>query len=144
MLQNEAKLKRAILHSDEHVATAAVRYFAESFSPDPTLMPTVINAVETFGRFGAFRLLRAAERLAQTPDTVEWLVRELYREFDLDELELDNYRFAITLLLQHADWSLVTPQRDRIVEATNFPQQFRAEFEERLEMHTWGAERLWE
>ena len=79
----EPKIKAAILHPDEEVRVTAVSYFSGSFSQDETIMPLVIQAVETYGREKAFRILRAAESLTQTHATAEWLVRELRRGYDV-------------------------------------------------------------
>ena len=46
----EDKIKEAILHPDPEIRDRATGYFAKSFSPDPTIMPLVIKAVETYGR----------------------------------------------------------------------------------------------
>jgi preprotein translocase subunit SecA len=43
----EAKIKEAILQPDIELRDRAVRYFARSSTPDPTIMPLVIEAVET-------------------------------------------------------------------------------------------------
>ena len=44
------KVKEAILHSHQDVRDAAVFYFANSYSSDPTIMPlVVIQAIDKFG-----------------------------------------------------------------------------------------------
>jgi hypothetical protein len=53
----ESTIKAAILHPEEEVRVTAVTYFCGSFSPDESIMPLVILAVETHGRGKAFRIL---------------------------------------------------------------------------------------
>ena len=47
------KIKEAILHPDREVREAAVFYFADAHSADPTIMPLVIQACERY-RLDAF------------------------------------------------------------------------------------------
>ena len=57
----EAKIKEAILHPDIEIRDRAVRYFGKSFSPDISIMPLVIKAVETYGRQeDTYRMIGAA------------------------------------------------------------------------------------
>ena len=70
------KIKEAILHPDREVREAAVFYFADSHSPDPTIMPLVIQAMDRYG-LDAFSIY--SFDLAQTSDTVAWLVQEIER-----------------------------------------------------------------
>jgi hypothetical protein len=61
------KIKEAILHPDIEIRNRAVRYFANSFSTNTSLMPLVIKAVETYGRQdNAYRLVGASSKLSQT------------------------------------------------------------------------------
>ncbi len=50
----EDQIKEAILHPDLDVRDRAASYFAKSDSPDPSIMPLVIQAVETHGRQDAY------------------------------------------------------------------------------------------
>ena len=61
----EAKIKEAILHPDLEIRDRATSYFAKSFSPDLSIMPLVIKAVETYGRQNdAYRLIGCVQRFA--------------------------------------------------------------------------------
>jgi hypothetical protein len=74
----EDKIKEAILHPDIEIRDRAVRYFAQSFSTDTSLMPLVIKAVEAYGRPNdAYRLIGASRELPQTEDTIAWIIDEL-------------------------------------------------------------------
>jgi hypothetical protein len=49
MRLSEEEIKKGILHPGTKVREMAVRYFADSFSQDPTIMPLVIQAIEKYG-----------------------------------------------------------------------------------------------
>ena len=82
----QAKIKEAILHAEQEVRLIAIDYFADSYSEDQSIMPLVIQAVERYGRETSFRIIRRAERLAQSPATINWLVEELRREYDAEDI----------------------------------------------------------
>ena len=63
MRLSEDKIKQAILHPDPKIRERATRFFSRSFSSDPSLMPLVIKAVETYGR-GCLSLDRGVEVFA--------------------------------------------------------------------------------
>ena len=46
MRHPEEKIKEAVLHPDLDVRDTAIRYFYSSTSPDDTLMPLAIQAIE--------------------------------------------------------------------------------------------------
>lgn len=139
----EPKIKAAILHPEEEVRVAAVSYFSGSLSRDETIMFVVIKAVEMYGRHQAFRILRAAEHLAQTPATVEWLVRELRRGYDLADLDEDNYRFAVALVLFHARPEVLLQRKGFIIALPMFPDELRGPLDERLDMFSWDWDQGW-
>src|ERR1035437_8963832 len=90
----EDKIKAAILHPEEEIRCVAARYFSDPYSTNPSIMPLVIESVEKYGRENAFPLLRNADRLVQTPPTIQWLMEELRRSYDLNDIGQDNYRCA--------------------------------------------------
>lgn len=139
----ESAVKAAILHPEEEVRVTAASYFSGSFSQDETIMPLVIQAVDRYGRDKAFHILRAAESLIQTEATVEWLVRELRRSYDLADLEDDNYRFAIALILYHAGPEVLPERKGFIIALPMFPDQLRGPLDERLDMLSWDWDRGW-
>ena len=93
----ESTIKEALFHCEEEVRTGAAHHFARSYSPDDSVMTLVIRAVERYGRAAAFRILRAADGLVQTPSTIEWLTGELQRPCDLADVDEDNYQTAVAL-----------------------------------------------
>src|SRR4051812_9269215 len=73
----ENRIREAILHPDVEIRERAVNYFAKAFDPDPTLMPLVIQAVQTYGRDDASRLIGQADDLRQSEETTAWVLGEL-------------------------------------------------------------------
>lgn len=140
MLLPESRIKQSILHPQEDIRLAAVSYFGQSRSQNESVMPLVIEAVEKYGRQTAFRILRAADHLAQTPATVDWLVKELRRECDLGDIAEDNYRTAVALILYHTSPGLLNVD---MVTLPNFPEELANPFLERLKMSSWDWETCW-
>ncbi len=136
----EEKIKQGILHPEEEVRLTAVSYFAERNSRDESIMPLVIQAVENFGRDTAFRILRRADNLAQTETTAKWLVGELSREMDLEDVGNDNYCCAAAIILCHIPPGLLDPD---MADLLNFPEELRPAFLERLEMAAWNWDQGW-
>lgn len=67
-----AKIKEAILSPSLDIRSRATRYFASGYSPDPDIMPLVIEAVEKFGREEAYHLIGSAVDLPQSEGTIAW------------------------------------------------------------------------
>jgi hypothetical protein len=77
----ESKIKEAMLHPDIEIRCRATRYFAKSFSPDVSIMPLVIKAVETYGRQNdAYQLIALSRDLQQSEETIAWVIDELNDE----------------------------------------------------------------
>jgi hypothetical protein len=136
----EAKIKAAILHSEEEVRLVAVRYFADSRSPDASIMPLVIQAVEKYGRSSSFQIMREADRLTQTDATLDWLINELRKDFDRASTSDDNLRFALALVVMAAPIDLLGQRKADIDALPNFPDELRGPLDERLSL----AKSTWE
>jgi hypothetical protein len=140
----ESKIIESLLHPEEAVRLTALRYFTQSPCQDRTLMPLVIQAVEKYGRGEvAFSILRCADSLPQTPETVAWLTGELAKEWDLDDVGNDNYCFAIALILGDASVELLRPE---FADLPCFPVELEERFRRRLgmEAQNWGWDRTWQ
>lgn len=138
----EDKIKEAILHPDIEIRDRAVSYFAKSFSTDTTLMPLVIEAVETYGRQNdAYRLIGASRELPQTEDSIAWVIDELNGE-QADKYE--NYVFNLSMILVEADPALLLLRESAILEARHFLSDLRAPFAERLRMLSWDEATCWQ
>ena len=140
----ESKIKQAILHPEEEVRITAVSYFSDSHSDDPEIIPLVIEAIEKYGWESAFRILRNSEQLAQSPATIDWLVKELRRDFDLNDIDQDNVRFALGLLVFWAPVDLLAPRKAEIEALSNFPVELRGLLTDRLTLASWSPSQCWD
>ena len=136
----EATIRAAILHPVEEIRTKALDYFSRSHTHDTTLMPPVIQAVDKYGREKAFSILRGADRLPQTEETVKWLTAELEEDWRLDSVNNDNYCFAVALILCQTHTALLDP---RMAELRCFPEELKDRFLKRLEMASWDWQTGW-
>ena len=99
----ESKIKAAIQHPEEEVRLTAPRYFMDSLIDD-SVMPLVIQTVETYGVDRSFRILRDAERLPQTESTIDWLIGQLHRsDLDLASIDEDSAKTCLEYLYDEQD-----------------------------------------
>ncbi|MGO8746521.1 MAG: hypothetical protein ACLQNE_11075 [Thermoguttaceae bacterium] len=118
----ESKIKQAILHPEAEIQEQALHYFPDVQSPDKSIMPLVIEAVEKCGRDKCVGFLHDAESLVQTEATMEWLMAELQRQSDLGSIDQDDYRYAVAVGLSGADPALVAPRELEIFTIRSFPE----------------------
>lgn len=104
---SDDQVKAGILHADADARQAAVRYFSDAYSRDPTVMPAVIEAFERYGLKGAFRWGAPYGRLAQTEAALRWVVERLKAAGD--EIDLDGGVYRLGEVLCEADPRLVAP-----------------------------------
>jgi hypothetical protein len=140
--QTEDQIKAGILHADIDVRFAALHYFADCYSPNPTVMPVIIEALERFGRTKTFRFTHRIAELAQTEPTIRWAVEELKTQPRRTEDE-QNYLDDISRLLCRADPRLVQPFEKDILAAPAFDRKYREHLSRRLKLLTWDGEALW-
>lgn len=140
----ESEIKAAIVHPEEEVRAQALHFYSDVCSRDQSVMPLVIEAVEHYSREKAFSLLRDAEHLSQTEQTVEWLMAELRRQYDCTSIEHDNYRFAVAIALVKAAPELLAPREAEIMALLAFPEPLRAPLHERIDIASWTWDRTFE
>jgi hypothetical protein len=140
----EDKIKDAILHPDLDVRDTAIRYFYSLTTPDQTLMPLAIEAIEKYGRTRALSYTHYLNILPQTEQTIAWVIAELQRDFQGAAEESYFYFLNLSRLLCHADIRLVVQRAPEIFHAPNFDPKERLAFRERLDMFGWNAETCWQ
>ena len=142
MRLSEDKIKEAILHPDIEIRDRATRYFAKSSSPDVSIMPLVIQAVETYGRQNdAYRLIGKSRALPQTEATIDWIIDELNDE-QSDQYE--NYTYNLSMVVVKADPALLLLKESDILESLHFLPYLHASFSERLQMLSWDEATCWQ
>ena len=86
----------------------AADYFADSFSPDPTIAPLVLQAIEQYGPSNAFSSYFFVSQLAHTSQTVSWIVRELQKIGEPDDAT-EAYCMGLTYALSTVAPHLLQP-----------------------------------
>lgn len=137
----DSKIREAILFPVEYVRRMATAYFSHAHAADETIMPLVIQAVEQYGRNEAFRLLRHAEEMPQTPATIEWICTELDKEWHVDDMNIDNYCVSLALILCRAPVELLDID---MADLRSFPRELAEHFADRLEFAPWDWDPLWQ
>ena len=139
----EDQIKQGLLHPDIDVRFAALSYFAECYSPNPTVMPVVIGALERFGRTKAFQYSYPIAKLAQTEGTIRWAIEELGKQPSHTEDE-KNYLDHLCRLLCNADPGLVLPHEKAILAARGFYLDYHKRLSRRLDLFSWDGDALWQ
>src|SRR5262245_55612656 len=140
----EDKIKEAILHPDLDVRDTAIRYFYSSTTPDYTLMPQAIRAIERYGRTKAFSFTHYLNLLPQTEQTIGCVIAELQRALEGRPDDRHSYCLNLSRLLCHADIRLVAQHAPEILHARHFDPKEQTAFQERLEMFGWNTEKCWQ
>lgn len=141
MRLSEDRIKERIIHPDPEMRIRAVRYFAESFSSDPQVAPLMIQALETFDKKFASRLVGDLTQVAHSAEHVEWLVKELSEE---ENEQFENYPFNLGRALAGADVELLKPLESTLNEMPLLDEIFREAIEARLEMRSWDIDTCWQ
>ena len=142
MRLSEDKIKQAILHPDPEVREMAVRYFADSFSPDSTIMPLVIQALEKHGREN-FSTFAVRQGLVQTDDTLRWILAELATEGVPQDKNLTRYGWGLLELLSQADAHLLAKHQSAIVELEGLDLSVREAVTERIQLLSTDPDTCW-
>jgi len=115
MRLSESKIKEAILHPDQDVRAMAVQYFADCFSQDEAVMPLFIQSVEKYGWQNAVSCFALRKGLAQTDDTLLWVLGELNKEKDPDDEGWQKYTLVLLDLLTKTDAHLLSQHQSAIL-----------------------------
>ncbi len=136
------KIKEAILNPDRELRDASVYYFARSYSPDPTIMPLVIQAFERFGS-DAFERSSFLDGLVQSEESVAWLIREIGQiDPDADERSSDLFADLVDAL-RHADAAVLRPHADAIHRIEQLDDESKDVITDRIAISSFDPEALW-
>ena len=137
---SEEKIKETILHSDPKLRDRATRYFSKSYTLDTSIMPLVIQAVETYDKNDAYHLIGASRDLPQTEDTIAWVMEQLNDEKS-DQYE--NYTYNLSMILMKAAPNLLLLKESAILGTRHFLSELHEAFKERLRMVSWDFDTCW-
>jgi len=133
------QIKSAILEPEQDVRDAAVEYFSRSYSPDPTVMPLVIEAVEKYGWEAAFPNYFFLKHLHYTEATIDWLIRKLQ---DVKQVHTEDETFCVDALIQ-ADPVLLQPHEAEIRKLRALDADDQMAIEQRILLLSQPPEELW-
>lgn len=139
----ESKIKQAILHPESEVRYAAAEYFSKSFSNDKRVMPVVIGAVEKYGWEHSYSLIGRASDLPQTDETIHWVLNELSRDINKDDMDQVNYLYNLGRVLAKADPGLLLQHKAEIMESCGLPADFKKGIMKRIDMLSWDGDVCW-
>ena len=136
-------IKKAILHRELEIRRMAIEYLSDLHSSDTEIMPLLIRAVEQYGRENALLSLYHAQDLAQTPDTLEWAVRELEKSESFDRSFRGSYVIHLAELIFHAPIELIRLLKDRILKAPFSDKDLREKIALLFEYEKKDFDTLW-
>ena len=137
------RIKEAILHPDRDVRDAAVNYFAQSHSDEPTVMPLVIQAKQRYG-LDAFSTFSFLIDLVQTSATFEWTIGEIKRIGEVTHEREHRYRSALVKALREGSFDLQKLYLGRIQSLQTLDDLSKGLITERIALVSMTAEKLWE
>ncbi len=132
----ESEIRRGIIHPERVVRDASVRYFAQSFSDEPAVMPLAIQAVAVNGWEQAFSDVSVLCQLAQTQDTLLWFIDNLNRQgYPQTPADL-ALCLRLSSVIAEADVSLLMTHEERILGLEGLGSESREVIAERLALMT--------
>jgi hypothetical protein len=134
-----AQVRAGLYHPDKEVRTAALAYFTGSSSPDPAVMPAVIQAVERYGWEEAFSYSRDLARLAQTDETLAWVIDRLTRHPPAESSPFD----PLVAVLLEANPALLRRHEPRVLAVPALDREAREVVRERVALLAAPAEEQW-
>ena len=137
------QVKQGILHPEQLVRDVALRHFTESFSPDPTIMPLAIQAIQTYGWEEAFRLAHGLSDLVQTEETFLWLIDQLNRLDRPRATEDAELCWRLSSIIAAADVSLLMEHEAKVLGLEYLEAENTKAIAERLRLLTVDTETCW-
>jgi len=138
------QIKQGILHPAEDVRDASVYYFADCFSADSSIMPLAIQAIEEHGWDDAFGMYAFLQNLVQTEETLIWAIDQLQQRGQPDNEEEASLTLWLLDVFTNADPKLIQSHKDRIMELDVVDEELREAIDERLLLHSFTPEKLWQ
>lgn len=139
----ENQIKQGILHHEQLIRVMALRYFSESFSQDPTVMPLAIGAIETPGWDGAFESLWGVGKLVQTEETFFWFIDQLNRLGHPKAQQDVDQSLCLSSVISDADIGLLMKHEAKIMGIEGLGAEAREVIAERLRLLTVDTDACW-
>lgn len=139
------QVKQGIAHTERIVRDVALRYFSESFSEDPAIMPLAIQAIETYGWDEAFEYhFFFLYKLVQTEDTLLWLIDRLNRMGRPKTEPERDICYHLSSAICQADVALLMKHEQAILGLEGFFAECGEVMADRLRLMTVDADACWQ
>ncbi|MDA8097480.1 MAG: hypothetical protein M0028_07965 [Clostridia bacterium] len=136
---NPEQVKPFLCHPEKVVREQAARYFEESCSCDPELMPLVLRSCQMYGENENSLLLALASRFKQSETTLRAVLERLPWAADKDV----NAYWHYSMIMAHADPTLLARLMPELRENQYLRPEIVHWIEQRLDIVNWNSERLW-
>jgi len=136
------KIKEAMLHPDQMVREAAIYYLADVHSHDPAIMSQAIQAFERYG-LDAFSTFSFLSELAQTSESILWLVKEIERVGESTEEKEINFAASLRRVLRRSDTDLLMQHFDTIQSMQHLGELSQRVIADRIAVDSLMADELW-
>jgi HEAT repeat protein len=136
------KIKEAMLHPDQSVREAAIYYLADVHSHDPAIMSLAIQACERYG-LDAFSSFSVVIDLAQTSESILWLVKEIERVGESIEEKEINFAASLRRVLRRSDTDLLMQHFDAIQSMQHLGELSQRVIADRIALDSLLADELW-
>lgn len=143
MRLSSGQVKQGILRAEKAVRDDAVHYFSGSFSQDPTIMPAAIQAIEKYGWQNGISGHAFGEGLAQTEESMVWLLTEARRVGDPDDPAWCDYQTEMRRLLAAADAQLLRKYEAELSSIGLTDTDFRAAIHDRTRLLSTAPDTAW-
>lgn len=137
------RIRQAITCPEAAVRQAALKYYTDSYARDPSVMPLVIEAAETYAPASTEQMLHTASELPQTSETLRWTIHRLRRQPPPQSAAEKRYCDTLSLILLKANPELLLPLHKQIAALPTMPARLRRPLEDSLQMHFWSWPQLW-
>lgn len=141
MRLTEDQVRKGLHYPDKDVRFAVLQYFANSYSTNTAIMPDVIALVDRWGPKDAFAFSFPIADLAQTEETITWVIEQLQRP-PKDEHE-ENFASHLRRLLVRADPRLVELHKAAILSSPGMDRKSASRLERRLRLASTPSDQLW-
>jgi len=139
----ENRIKQGLLHPEQLVRDAALRYFSESFSRDPSVMPLAIQAVETHGWDDAFESASGLRNLVQTEQTFGWLTDRMEQVGYPETPQAKEVCLRLSAIITNSATTLLARHRQAVQSLQGLYPEHRRIIANRLRLLTRDGQTCW-
>jgi len=137
------QIKQGIVHPERIVRDYTMRYFSDAFSDDQSVMPLATQAIEGHGWDDAFEYAHCLSLLAQTEETLLWLMARLEEVGRPKTHEQAAFCSSLASVISGADAALLMKHEQSILDLEGLEADYREIIADRLRLLTLDSESYW-